>query len=92
MKKFYHLEVTCSQIVGFLMSYFSSDVGGPVAAEGATYAAPGNIPYKFTMNANVRGYHKVLAVTSNSDKLKLERIEYNTVKVSSVNFDIFARI
>ena len=55
-----------------------------MAAEGATYTVPVNIPYKFTMDADVRGYHKVLAVTSNSDKLKVERIEYNTVKVSNV--------
>ena len=53
-----------------------------MAAKGATYTAPVNIPYKFTMNADVRGYRKVLAVTSNSDKLKVKRIEHSAISVS----------
>ena len=52
-----------------------------MAAKGAAYTAPVNVPYKFTMNADVRGYHKVLAVTSNSDKLKVKRIEHSAILV-----------
>ena len=43
-----------------------------VAAEGATYSAPDSIPYKFSMAGSVRGYHKVLSVTSKQDQLKVE--------------------
>ena len=52
-----------------------------MAAKGAAYTEPVNIPYKFTMNANVKGYHKVLAVMSNSDKLKVKRIEHSAISV-----------
>ena len=46
------------------------DVGGTVAAEGAKYMPPENIPYKSNMSTVVRGYYKVLSVTSSEDKLK----------------------
>ena len=59
------------------------DVGGVEAAEGATYAAPAKIPYKFSMVGNVRGYHKVLSVTSEQDKLKVEPLEDKSTTVNS---------
>lgn len=60
----------------------SIDAGGVVAAEGAKYTAPSNIPYKFNMAGSVRGYHKVLSVTSEHDKLKLEPLGDKTTSVS----------
>ena len=48
------------------------DAGGTVAAEGATYMPPEIIPYKFSMSAVIRGYYRVLSVTSAGDKFKME--------------------
>ena len=50
----------CEQNVKF------SDIGGVVAAEGA---APTSIPYQFSMMGSVRGYHNVLSVMLQQDKL-----------------------
>ena len=58
------------------------DVGGVEAAEGATYAVSAKIPYKFSMVGNVRGYHKVLSVTSEQDKLKAEPLEDKSTSVN----------
>ena len=52
--------------------YFVSDVGGTVAAEGATYMPPESIPYKFNMSAVIRGSHRVLSVTSAGDNFTVE--------------------
>ena len=43
-----------------------------VPAEGATYISPAKIPYEFQISANIKGYHKVLSVTSQKDILKVE--------------------
>ena len=51
------------------MYNFVTDVGGVVAAEGATYTAPTCIPYQFSMTGSVTGYHNVLSVMSQQDKL-----------------------
>ena len=62
----------------------SPGAGGTVAAEGATYSNPARIPYKFSMTANVRGYHKVLSVTSVYEKLKMEIKDDESAEVSTV--------
>lgn len=43
-----------------------------MAAEGATYVPPSNIPYEFKMTANIEGYSKVANVTSDKLKLKVQ--------------------
>ena len=59
-------------------------MGGLAAADGATYTAPADIPYKFGMVAQVSGYHKVLSVTSTSDKLKVSTADDQSTMVGSV--------
>ena len=60
------------------------DVGGIAAADGATYTAPADIPYKFGMVAQVSGYHRVLSVTSTSDKLKVSTTGDQSTMVGAV--------
>ena len=57
-----------------------------MAAEGATYTAPTSIPYQFSMTGSVRGYHNVLSVTSQQDKLQVEK---QGDKLSRVNISLF---
>ena len=54
-----------------------------MAAEGATYSDPTNIQYKFSLSATVRGYHNVISVTSQSDKLDVQQNPDNSKSVSS---------
>ena len=54
-----------------------------MAAEGATYSDPTNIQYQFSLNATVRGYHNVISVTSQSDKLDVQQNPDNSKSVSS---------
>ena len=68
----------------FLCFSLSPGAGGTVAAEGATYSNPARIPYKFSMTANVRGYHKILSVTSVYEKLKMEIKDDESAEVSIV--------
>ena len=56
-----------------------------MAAEGATYTSPKAIPYKFSMAANVRGHSKVMAVTSQIDKLTVEEKNDKSTSVSLVS-------
>ena len=65
--------------------FISTETGGTVPAEGASYDSPGNIPYTFVVTASVRGYHKVLSVTSDHDQLKVESKSDNSAVVSSVS-------
>ena len=53
-----------------------------MAAEGATYSDPTNIQYQFSLNATVRGYHNVISVTSQSDKLDVQQNPDNSKSVS----------
>ena len=54
-----------------------------MAAEGATYSDPTNIQYQFSFNATVRGYHNVISVTSQSDKLDVQQNPDNSKRVGS---------
>ena len=76
---------TNSPYIFDVFNIYFSDAGGTIAAEGATYSAPVDIPYKFSMVANVKGFHKVLAVTSNNDKLKVETIDDKSTSVGISN-------
>ena len=64
------------------------DAGGVVAAEGATYSDPTNIQYQFSLSATVRGYHNVISVTSQSDKLNVQQNPDNS-KSGSSSFNPF---
>ena len=53
-----------------------------VPAEGATYTSPAKIPYEFQMSANIKGYHKIVSVTSQKDVLKVETNNDDSTDVS----------